>query len=104
MMIPRTIGYHEKNEKQRTAPMRKAQAEAFRRTRGSMCGAGAGRSVLVKIFSRGGGAVATFAIPSPGGCQGWRAPGAGGCPRPAEPAGLRAAVGQDGIHVGGCRL
>ncbi len=36
MMTSRTIGYHEKNEKHRTAPMRKAHAEAFRRTRGMM--------------------------------------------------------------------
>ena len=31
MMISRTIGYQEKNEKHSTAPMRNAQAPAFRR-------------------------------------------------------------------------
>ena len=60
MMISRTIGYQEKNEKHSTAPMRNAQAPAFRLALGSTaprrrpaaaCGAVARRATPVSTFA-----------------------------------------------------
>src|ERR1700734_884347 len=93
MMTSRTIGYHEKKEKQSTAPIRNAQAAPLRRARGSSAcrrlplvagGAIARRATLVTTFAirfscqfrwrvgrapGGGGAaggVASGARPAPG--------------------------------------